>query len=287
MKMNKRKWIICLCLIVSMVNFSGSLHAYAAVTGDLKSDPIILSQKQTKNTVFTKDGNAKYFKLIVKETGTITISFSSDKLKKNASVALFYDEGGVYCDQITAKYSKKTKTTKGTLTSSKLLMPGQYNITVNTDTVSKNTKFTLKTTFKKYNCDDIEPNNKEDLAQTIAVKSKKSAQKYQMLLSGETNTVDMIDYFTFDLKSAKKIKVTASSQSTDRIRILIKKKTATGTEVINTKESEQYFVSKKGKNIFSYTTQNALPKGTYYIMVWLDDGQNIQVPYTIQAITMD
>lgn len=91
----------------------------------------------------------------------------------------------------------------------------------------------------KYDCDDIEPTNEEYLAQTKAVKSKKSAKQYQMLLSGETNTVDIIDYFPFDLKSTKKIKVTASSKPTDRIRILIKKKTAAGTEMINTKESEK------------------------------------------------
>lgn len=286
MKMNKRILMIFF-LIVSVFSFSEPFQTYAAVTGDMKSDPIILEQKQTKNTSFAKDGNVKYFKLIVKETGTITISFASSKLKKNAIVSLFYDEGGVFCDQMTAKYSKKTKTTTGTLRSSKLLMPGQNNIIVNTDTVSKDTKFTLKTTFKKYACDDIEPNNKEDLAQPMVVKSQKSVKKYQMILSGETNSVDMIDYFTFDLKSAKKIKVTASSQETDRIRVLIKKKTETGTEVINTKESEQYFVSQKSKNTFSYTTKKALSKGTYYIMVWLEDGQNMQVPYTIQASTVN
>lgn len=281
--MMKRLLTAELCLFLSLLSFFLPFQAHAAVTGDVKSDPIILTQKQTKNTLFTKDGNVKYFKLIVKETGNVTVSLSSNKLKKNISIELVYDESGIYVDLATAKYSKKAKAVKGSLTSSKLLMPGQYNIVVKTGKVSKDTKFTLKTSFKKYICDDKEPNNKEDLAQHMAVNSKKNVKKYQMLLSGETNSLDMIDYFTFDLKSAKKVKITATAQGTDHIRVLIKKKTDTGMVMINTKENEQYFVLKNGKSMFSYTT-DTLSKGTYYIMVWLDEEQKTQVPYTIQAI---
>ena len=281
--MLKRLLTAELCLLLLLLSLLTPFQAYAAVTGDVESDPIILTQKQTKNTLFTKDGNVKYFKLIVKETGNVTISLSSDKLKKNVNIELFYDESGIYVDAAKVKYNKKAKTVKGSLTSSKLLMPGQYNIIVKTEKVSKDTKFTLKTSFKKYICDDKEPNNKEDLAQTMAVNSKKNVKKYQMLLSGEANSLDMIDYFTFNLKSPQKIKITASALGTERIRILIKKKFDTGTAVINTKEDEQYFVLKNGKSTFSHTT-DTLPKGTYYVMVWLDEGQKIQVPYTIQAI---
>lgn len=274
-----------MCGMIFLLTFLAPIQIHAAVTGDLKSDPIILEEKQTKNTCFTKDGNVKYFRLIVKETGTATISFSTNKLKKNAIISLYYDEGGVYKDQTTAKYTKKSKMVKGSLTSSRLLMPGQYNIVINTEKVTKDTKFTIKTTFKKYDCDDIEPNNKEETAQSISIKSKKNAKKYNMLLSGETNSLDMIDYFSFDLKSSKKIAIRASAQGTDNIRVLIKKKTDNGTELINSKENEQYFVSEKGKNSFVYKSAKALSKGTYYVMIWLDDSQKIQVPYTVQTYT--
>ena len=104
-----------------------------------------------------------------------------------------------------------------------------------------------------------------------------------MLLSGETFEQDLIDQFQFKLNKAQKIKITATAKGTDHIRILLKKKTADGSDIINTDTTEQYFVSNKGKNVFSYTTDKTLTKGTYYIMVWLEDTQKIQVPYTIKA----
>ena len=104
-----------------------------------------------------------------------------------------------------------------------------------------------------------------------------------MLLSGETFEQDLIDQFQFKLNKAQKIRITSTAKGTDRIRILLKKQTADGSEILNTDSDKQYFVTKNGKCTFSYTTDKKLEKGTYYIMVWLEDTQKIQVPYTIKV----
>lgn len=283
--MNNLKRFAALTLGLVMMLSCGILPVQAAktLTGDLESNPIILQQKQKKNSSIAKDGNSKYFKEIVTDTGNITVSVSSKELKKNGTLTLIYDDNGAYFDQTEIKYNKKTKTATATLTSSRIVMPGQYRIVVNTATMSKKTAFTITTKFKVYDCDDLESNDKEESAQKMVLKSPKKAVTYHMILSGETFEQDLIDQFTFRLKAPQKIKITASADNTDRIRILLKRKTDSGSETVNTKSTEQYFALKNGKYTFSYTTDTALPKGTYYVMVWLEDSQKTQTKYSIKG----
>mgnify|MGYP004545250297 FL=1 len=281
MKFSKRIVAAMLCLF--MVITGANVISAKTLTGDLESDPITIQQKQQKNFSITKNGHSKYFKVIVKDTGKLTIKFASDSLKKAGTLSLIYDDNGVYYDQVNIRYNKNSKIAKASLTTTRIVAPGQYCIVVNTETVSKKTPFSLTTTLKEYKCNDEEPNEKEESAQKIVLNSGKKAITYTMLLSGETFEQDLIDQFQFKLNKAKKIKITATAKGTGRIRILLKKKTADGSDVINTDTTKQYFVSDKGKNVFSYTTDKALTKGTYYIMVWLEDTQKIQVPYTIKA----
>lgn len=272
-----------LCLILTLTGIDISSISAKTLTGDLESDPIAIQQNQEKKSSIVKNGRSKYFKVIVTTTGNLTIKLTSDSLKKDGTLTLIYDDNNVYYDQVNITYNKKAKKANATLTSSRIVAPGQYRIVVNTETVSQKTPFTLSTKMKAYKCDDQEPNEKEETAQKIVVKSGKKAISYKMLLSGETFEQDLIDQFVFKLNKAQKIKITANAKGTDRVRILLKEKTATGSEILNTDTTDQYFISSKGKNTFSYTTDKALPKGTYYIMVWLEDTQKIQVPYTIKA----
>lgn len=255
----------------------------AAVTGDIESDPIVMSTKQKVNTSFKKNGNVKYFRLIVKEMGTIKIKFASSELKKDATVTFFYDDNQVYKDELIIKYNRKSNETTGTLESTKLLQPGQYILRVNTSKVSKKVKFSFETSFDVYKSNDLEPNNSEENAQEMAISTKNKAPVYHMLLSGEPNSLDMIDQFRFHLQKEQKIQISATAKGTDRIRVLIKRKTDSGSETINTDATEQYFTYKNGKSVFNYKSKNPFAKGDYYIMVWLEEGQTKQVPYTIKV----
>lgn len=286
MKISKRIACGILCLILTLTGIDISSISAKTLTGDLESDPITIQQKQEQKSSITKNGHSKYFKVIVTDTGYLTIKLTSDSLKKGGTLTLIYDDNNVYYDQVNITYNKKTKKANATLNSSRIVAPGQYRVVVNTETVSKKTPFTLFTKIKAYKCNDQEPNEKEETAQKITVASGKKAISYKMLLSGETFEQDLIDQFEFKLNKAQKIKITASAKGTDRIRILLKEKTADGSEILNSDTNNQYFISSKGKNVFSYTTDRALTKGTYYIMVWLEDTQKIQVPYTIRIETI-
>lgn len=283
MKMIKRivGSIMCLLIVLNCI-FISPVFA-KALTGDLESDPIAIQQKQQKKSAITRLGRSKYFKVIVTDTGKLTVKFTSDSLKKDGTLTLIYDDNGVYYDQVNITYNKKTKTASGKLTSSRIVAAGQYRVVVNTDTVPQKTPFTIATSLKEYKCKDEEPNEKEESAQKIVVNAGKKAVAYQMLLSGETFEQDLTDQFQFKLNKAQRIKITAVAEGTDRIRILLKKQTADGSEILNTDADKQYFTSKNGKYTFSYTTDKALEKGTYYVMVWLEDTQKIQVPYTIKV----
>lgn len=286
MKISRR--IVCsiLCMILTLTGINISSISAKTLTGDLESDPITIQQKQEKKSAITKNGHSKYFKVIVTDTGYLTIKLTSDSLKKGGTLTLIYDDNNVYYDQVNIIYNKKTMKANATLNSSRIVAPGQYRIVVNTEAVSEKSAFTLSTNVKSYKCDDQEPNEKEETAQKIAVKSGAKAISYKMLLSGETFEQDLIDQFEFKLNKAQKIKIRASAKGTDRIRILLKEKTTDGSEILNSDTNNQYFISSKGKNVFSYTTDRALTKGTYYIMVWLEDTQKIQVPYTIRIETI-
>lgn len=273
--------IMCLLIVLNCI-FISPVFA-KALTGDLESDPITIQQKQQKKSAITRLGRSKYFKVIVTDTGKLTVKFTSDSLKKDGTLTLIYDDNGVYYDQVDITYNKKAKTASGKLTSSRIVAPGQYRVVVNTDAVPKKTPFTITTSLKKYKCKDEEPNEKEESAQKIVVNAGKKAVTYPMLLSGETFEQDLIDQFQFKLNKAQKIRITSTAKGTDRIRILLKKQTADGSEILNTDSDKQYFVTKNGKCSFSYTTDKKLEKGTYYIMVWLEDTQKIQVPYTMKV----
>lgn len=283
MKMIKRivGSVMCLLIVLNCI-FISPVFA-KALTGDLESDPIAIQQKQQKKSAITRLGRSKYFRVIVTDTGKLTVKFTSDSLKKDGTLTLIYDDNGVYYDQVDITYNKKTKTASGKLTSSRIVAPGQYRVVVNTDAVPQKTPFTITTSLKEYKCKDEEPNEKEEFAQKIVVNAGKKAVTYPMLLSGETFEQDLIDQFQFTLNKAQKIRITSTAKGTDRIRILLKKQTADGSEILNTDSDKQYFVTKNGKCTFSYTTDKKLEKGTYYIMVWLEDSQKIQVPYTIKV----
>lgn len=283
MKMAKRivGSIMCLLIVLNCI-FISPVFA-KALTGDLESDPIAIQQKQQKKSAITRLGRSKYFKVIVTDTGKLTVKFTSDSLKKDGTLTLIYDDNDVYYDQVDITYSKKAKTASGKLTSSRIVAPGQYRVVVNTDAVPQKTPFTITTSLKEYKCKDAEPNEKEESAQKIVVNTGKKAVTYPMLLSGETFEQDLIDQFQFKLNKAQKIRITSTAKGTDRIRILLKKQTADGSEILNTDSDKQYFVTKNGKCTFSYTTDKKLEKGTYYVMVWLEDSQKIQVPYTIKV----
>ena len=273
--------IMCLLIVLNCI-FISPVFA-KALTGDLESDPITIQQKQQKKSAITRLGRSKYFKVIVTDTGKLTVKFTSDSLKKDGTLTLIYDDNGIYYDQVDITYNKKAKTASGKLTSSRIVAPGQYRVIVNTDAVPQKTPFAITTGLKKYKCKDEEPNEKEESAQKIVVNAGKKAVTYPMLLSGETFEQDLIDQFQFKLNKAQKIRITSTAKGTDRIRILLKKQTADGSEILNTDSDRQYFVTKNGKCSFSYTTDKKLEKGTYYIMVWLEDTQKIQVPYTMKV----
>lgn len=283
MKISKKivSSIMCLLIVLNCI-FISPVFA-KALTGDLESDPITIQQKQQKKSAITRLGRSKYFKVIVTDTGKLTVKFTSDSLKKDGTLTLIYDDNDVYYDQVNITYNKKAKTASGKLTSSRIVAPGQYRVVVNTDAVPQKTPFTITTSLKEYKCKDAEPNEKEESAQKIVVNAGKKAVTYPMLLSGETFEQDLIDQFQFKLNKAQKIRITSTAKGTDRIRILLKKQTADGSEILNTDSDKQYFVTKNGKCTFSYTTDKKLEKGTYYIMVWLEDTQKIQVPYTIKV----
>ena len=116
----------------------------------------------------------------------------------------------------------------------------------------------------------------------MKVTSSSKKKTYQMMLSGQKNNTDRIDYFTFTLDKKSKIVVSAKADVASNVRIIIKKKTADGYQIINEKENEQYMISNNGKSTFTYKSEN-LSKGTYYIMVWAPAEETQQICYTINA----
>ena len=88
---------------------SNNSGRYALITGDLESDPITIQQKQQKKSAITRLGRSKYFKVIVTDTGKLTVKFTSDSLKKDGTLTLIYDDNGVYYDQVDITYNKKAK----------------------------------------------------------------------------------------------------------------------------------------------------------------------------------
>ncbi len=57
--MLKRLLTAELCLLLLLLSLLTPFQAYAAVTGDVESDPIILTQKQTKNISFFRQTEEK------------------------------------------------------------------------------------------------------------------------------------------------------------------------------------------------------------------------------------
>lgn len=251
------------------------------VTGDVMIDPIVVQQKQTKNTKFTKDNPVKYFKVIVKEAGILKVTYSSEKMKKTVDLSLAYDDNQREVDHKTIKYNKSKKLAKGTLTSSYIVHPGAYLIIVKAGApAAADTKFTLKTSLTKKKYNDSEPNNEVDHAQSMSISSK--AKTYKMFLAGTEYSNDMIDYFKFNLKKDQKVKISASTNKAAEIRVLLKKKVDGAYVTVNSNVNDQYFKKNGSKYTFTYT--NTLEKGDYYLMIWLQDEQNIQVEYSISAV---
>lgn len=282
MKMMKKIGALVLMLVILVTSGNGVAHA-ATMVGDIVTSPILLEQKQTKNTKFSAGSNIKYFRVSVKEAGVLTMSYTSASLKKPVTITLNYDDNAKYYDTKTIKYNKSKKQTKGSMTTSCVLLPGTYNITVKTaESLAKSAKFTFATTFKASKLSDIEPNNNEDQAQAIKLGTSKKATSYKMYLSGMDYGADMIDYMKFSLKKDQKVKIQASSTNAATVRVLIKQKTANGYEVVNKSENDQYFEKNGSKYEFTYTEE--LKKGDYVIMFWMQEGQNQQFVYSVKGV---
>ncbi|MGN0337375.1 MAG: hypothetical protein ACI4EE_07780 [Lachnospiraceae bacterium] len=282
MKMMKKIGALVLMLVILVTSGNGVAHA-ATMVGDIVTSPILLEQKQTKNTKFSAGSNIKYFRVSVKEAGVLTMSYTSTSLKKPVTITLNYDDNAKYYDTKTIKYNKSKKQTKGSMTTSCVLLPGTYNITVKTaESLAKSAKFTFATTFKASKLSDIEPNNNEDQAQAIKLETSKKATSYKMYLSGMDYGADMIDYMKFSLKKDQKVKIQASSTNAATVRVLIKQKTANGYEVVNKSENDQYFEKNGSKYEFTYTEE--LKKGDYVIMFWMQEGQNQQFVYSVKGV---
>lgn len=282
MKMIKKIGASMLMFVILLTSGNGVAHA-ATLVGDIAGSPILLEQKQTKNTKFSAGSNIKYFRVSIKEAGVLTMSYTSTALKKPVTVTLNYDDNAKYFDTKTIKYNKSKKQAKGSMTTSCVLLPGTYNITVKTtESLEKSAKFTFATTLKSSKLSDSEPNNSEDQAQTMKLGSSKKAPSYKLYLSGMDYGADKIDYMKFHLKKEQKVTIQASSANAATVRVLIKQKTANGYEVVNTSENEQYFEKSGSKYKFTYSEK--LKKGDYVIMFWMQEGQNQQFIYSVKGI---
>ena len=276
MKINKLMGLVLACaMLVSNVQI-----AKAEMTpGDSLEHAIGIQQNDKKTSVFTPESKTKFFNLYIKEQGTLKISYQSEKMKKAVTLTLDYNEAGNMSDSKTIKYNKKKKIASGTMTATYILAPGYYTVTLNAPApVEKNTKFTLKTTFTAKKYDDKEPNNAEESAQIVKLSNKQTG--YKMFLSGKHYDMDLIDYFKCSVKDNEKIKISASTNSAAKIRVLLKCKENGQTKVLNG-ASDQYFEKNGASYTFKYTSDK-LPKGEYEIMFWLEGGEDEQVEYTVK-----
>lgn len=276
MKKGKLMGVILACtMLVSNVQ-----AVKAEVTpGDSLEHAIGIQQNDKKTSVFTPESKTKFFNLYIKEQGTLKISYQSEKMKKAVKLTLDYNKAGNMSDSKTIKYNKKKKSASGTMTATYILAPGYYTVTLNAPApVAKNTKFTLKTSFKAKKYDDKEPNNAEENAQEVKLSNK--PMSYKMFLSDKQYDMDLIDYLKCSVKDNEKIKISASTNSTAKVRVLLKSKENGQTKVLNG-ANEQYFKKDGANYTFNYTSDK-LPKGEYEIMFWLEDSEDEQVEYTVK-----
>ena len=247
--------------------------------GNIPMNPIKLNQNQKKNTSFSKDYNCKYFSVVVEDAGVLTVTYTSDKMKKPVDLMLDYNDGQNTMDTKTVKYDKKKKKASGKLTSSYIMQPGTYTFTVSTaDVVPQNTKFTIKTSLTPKNYSDQEPNNTTGNAQLVKIGTK--ASNYKMYLSGTAYAQDMVDYFTFKVKKGQKVTLKVDTKSSADLRIVLKRKLEKDEEIINADSAKQHLKKNGSKYTLSYTSDK-LEAGEYYVMVWLQNGEKEQIEYNI------
>ena len=143
-------------------------------------------------------------------------------------------------------------------------------------TLKKATKYSIKASIVEAGYDDVEPNSPEENAQPMDISSKGGVKTYKMLLSylGLPDQTDLMDCFTFDLKSKKKFHLIFKTKETlSDMNVVICKKEADDIKVIQTYELKGKTIDKKIE----------LQKGTYFIKVWYYGGQSMQIPYTISG----
>lgn len=268
-------------LLIALVTCSVQTVKADTPTGDIAMNPIRMKQNDKIKTSMSKGKNIKYFNVVVEEAGILKINYTSTKMKKPVELSFDYGEGLNQFETKKIKYDKKKKVAKGTISTGQTVQPGIYKLSVTASSpVTAKTAFTITTSLKEKKYDDKEPNNNSDTAQEMIVSS--NPQTYNMYLSGTSYAPDVMDCFKFTLTKSKTITITASTNTEADMVVLLKKKTDKGEETINSGSKNQIFTKSGKKYVFKYTSEK-LEKGDYTVTVWLRDGANKQIEYTISA----
>lgn len=280
--MNRLKKVLGVFLAVTLMIIAIPIETMADTpTGDIAMNPIRMKQSEKLKTSFTKDKSIKYFTIVVEEAGSLKINYESTKMKKAVELSFDYGEGLNQFETKKIKYDKKKKVAKGSISTEQTVQPGVYKLCVTASgPASIKTAFTITTSLKAKKYDDKEPNNNSDTAQEMVVGS--NPKTYSMNLSGTSYAPDVMDCFKFTLTKSKTVTITASTNTEADMVILLKKKTDKGEETINSGNQNQSFAKSGNKYVFKYTSEK-LEKGDYTVTVWLREGINKQIEYTISA----
>lgn len=271
---------LCLLLALILLVCDSGIATYAAgEDGSSQSAAMSLTVGKTKTVKFFKDESSTYFNVTVTEVGRLRIEINGKDTGCGAKVELSRP-GTEWLDwkQVqNVKYNKSKKKFSGKMTSEYILPKGIYLVKVTPDkTLKKATKYSIKASIVEAGYDDVEPNSPEENAQPMDISSKGGVKTYKMLLSylGLPDQTDLMDCFTFDLKSKKKFHLVFKTKETlSDMNVVICKKEADDIKVIQTYELKGKTIDKKVE----------LQKGTYFIKVWYYGGQSMQIPYTISG----
>lgn len=270
-------------LLIVLVTCSIQTVKADTPTGDIAMNPIRMKQNDKIKTSMSKGKNIKYFNVVVEEAGILKIDYSTKELKKTVELSFDYGDGLKQFETKKIKYNKKKKAASGNIVTSQIVQPGVYTFSItSSDNAKTKTPFTIKTSLKKKNYDDKEPNNNSTTAQEMVVKS--TPVEYNMFLSGTSYAPDVMDCFQFTLKKNSAVTITASTNTEADMVVFLKKKTDNGEEIVNSGSKNQTFTKSGKKYVFKYTSDR-LEKGDYTITVWLRDELNKQIEYIISAKT--
>lgn len=276
MKQMKKLMLVLLAFVMIFTMECAPAKA-ASVAGKSETNAIELKiGKKKTNSFWTGSSNSLYYVVSLPEQGKLAVSVASEKLGTSVTVQIRKAEILNWTQEKTFSYNKKKNTTSGTMTSENILPKGNYIVQVSPGKVIKKAKkisITAKFTSSKFM--DIEPNNSEDTAQEIKVYN--GATNYKMYLTGFSaiEDQDLMDCMKFTIKDEELVTITLKSKaSTDGVKLLLREKSGDGYSTI-----KSYDVV-KGK----LSEQIKLPKGTYYIKLWMSDENNkTQIPYTIKC----